>query len=48
MESQVIVKRPALLVTGSDDSKFYVIRVALVKDFQNHIGFAIIRARDEE
>ena len=36
------------LTTRSDDSKPYMIRVALIKGFQNHIGFAIIRASDEE
>ena len=36
------------LTSYSDDSKPYMILVALVKGFQNHIGFAIIRARSEE
>ena len=36
------------LTTCSDDSKPYMIRVALIKAFQNHIGFAIIRASGEE
>ena len=36
------------LTTCSDRSKTYMILVALVKGFQNHIGFATIRASDEE
>ena len=36
------------LTTCSDDTKPYMILVALIKGFQNHIGFAIIRASDEE
>ena len=36
------------LTTFSDDSKPYMILVALIKAFQNHIGFAIIRASGEE
>ena len=30
------------------DSKLYMILVALIKGFQNHIGFAIIRASGDE
>ena len=33
---------------SSDGSKTYTVRVALVKGFQNHIGFATIRAHGEE
>ena len=33
---------------SSDGSKTYMVRVALVKGFQNHIGFATIRAHGEE
>ena len=36
------------LTTCSDGSKPYMILVALVKGFQNHIGFATIRATGEE
>ena len=37
------------LTTRLDDSKPYMIRVALIKGYQNHIGFAIIqRASCEE
>ena len=36
------------LITCSDGSKPYMILVALVKGFQNHIGFATTRATGEE
>ena len=36
------------LTTSSDDTKPSMILVALIKGFQNHIGFAIIRASGEE
>ena len=41
-------RRLLFLTTCSDDSKLYMIIVALIKGFQNHIGFAIIRASGEE
>ena len=41
-------RRLLFLTTCSDDSKPYMILVALIKGFQNHIGFAIIRASGEE
>ena len=39
---------PLFLTTCSDDSKPYMILKALDKSYKNHIGFAIIRASDEE
>ena len=36
------------LTTSSDDTKPCMILVALIKGFQNHMGFAIIRASGEE
>jgi hypothetical protein len=36
------------LTTCSDDSKPYMILKALDESYKNHIGFAIIRASDEE
>ena len=39
---------PVFLTTCSDDSKPYMILVALIKGCQNHIGFAMIRASSEE
>ena len=41
-------RRLVFLTTCSDDNKLYMILVALIKGFQNHIGFAIIRASGEE
>ena len=41
-------RRLLFLTTSSDDTKPYMILVALIKGFQNHIGFAIIRASGEE
>ena len=35
-------RRLLFLTTCSDDSKPYMILVALVKGFQNHMGLAII------
>ena len=39
-------RRVLFLTTCSDDSKPYMILVALIKGFQNHIGFAIIQASE--
>ena len=41
-------QRRLFLTTCLDDSKPYMSIVALIKGFQNHIGFAIIRASGEE
>ena len=42
-------RRQLLFLTNcSDDSKLYMICVALIKGFQNHIGFPIIRASCED
>ena len=41
-------RRLSFLTTCSDDSKPYMILVALVNGFQNHIGFAMLRASGED
>ena len=41
-------RRLLFLTTCSGDSKPYMILVALIKGFQNHMGFVIIRASGEE
>ena len=42
-------RRQLLFLTNcSDDSKLYMICVALIKGFQNHTGFPIIRASCED
>ena len=41
-------RRLLFLTTRSDDTKSYMILVALIKGFQYHIGFATIRASGEE
>ena len=41
-------RRLLFLTTSSDDIKLHMIIVALIKGFQNHIGFVIIRANGEE
>ena len=40
--------RLPFLATCSDDSKPYMILEGLDESYKNHVGFAIIRARDEE
>ena len=44
----LVVPRLPFLNTCSDDSKPYMILKALDESYKNHIGFAIIRASDEE
>ena len=41
-------RRLLFLTTSLDDTKPYMILAALIKGFQTHIGFAIIRASGEE
>ena len=44
----LMVPRLSFLITCSDDSKPYMILKALDESYTNRIGFAIIRASDEE
>ena len=41
-------EKALFVTTCSEHSKPYMILVSLIKGFQNHIGFAIIRASGEE